>query len=213
MLSSVAPFVSLDQTRTFTYVPLDMDDPGKNILDDSYDSYDVSRMIAADPVPVEQLLIDLRKFYDENASDVHLDALLASFNPRHLHVLAKPDLINRTEYYLDLSCQLPWSGLRKATFTQSCAWTGLAEIPNLAGRAPPLDLVYDFSSRLVEDNHDFDRLMGELSDDLDRSGTLGKGRPLFGRVQLWLVDPDEVARAKIVLVGCSCTTLDIRVKP
>ena len=210
MLASVAPFVSLDQTRTFTYVPLEKDEPDKSNLDDSYD---VSQTIAADPVPVEQLLVDLRNVHLETALDVHLDALLASFNPHHLHVLAQPIASSRVGAYLYLSGQLAWSNLCKATFTHSLpARMFLARIPNLAGRTPPLELVLDFSTSTAGFCNRFDKLVEELRDDLDRSGRFGKGRPLFGRVQLWLVDLDEVTRAKIVLVGCSCTTLDIAVK-
>lgn len=206
MLPSIALWVSLDQTRTFTCAPTCPDD-----LRDM----DVSSELCSDPGRIEELVVDLRETGlaegQDGAVNISLDALLTSFNPQHLHVLAQPVSYARIICYLFLlSRQLVWSQLRKVRFTHSLSSNGSGDFPSLVGRSPPLDLEYEVSTQAAEYD-DFEETLVEILADLVGHSNQVVDHHVFGHVQV-VNNKDEVALAKERLVGCSCTSLEIGVK-
>lgn len=200
MLPSIAPFVSPEQIKKFTYIPLD----SPTIPPDAY------RPISSSAVVVNELVLDLR---EAQTDDIALDIVLSSFDPLRFRVLA----FTRAYGYrwfpvtLNLPPTLPWSQIQQVAFTNAGGSDYLAKFAYLADRSPPLDIVYDFtSSGADEDGLRF--LLLDVRDDLIDREANPRDRPIFGAVQLWLDDEEDVALARKWLVGCSCTSLGIGVK-
>lgn len=199
MLPSVAPFVSPAQIKKFTYIPLDAPaiDP------------DTSQTLASSVIVVDELMLDLR---DDPTVDIILDVVLSSFDPLNLHVINRPYGDNRSPGLLDIPETLLWSRIRRATFTNSGLGEYLDRVAYLADRSPLLDLVYDLTGS-AEDQDSLRYVLLDVGADLNWEGDGSREGPAFGHVQVWLSNEDEVALLKEKLVGCSCSSLDIGVKP
>ena len=197
MLPSVAPLVSLEQTKTFTYV----------VLDARGSLADISRSITFSPVHVEELKIDFREdMLAESTHSARLDELLACFDPTHLHLLARPRPMKLTRVHFTFAPDLAWSQLRQMSFTHSLADRELADVAVVAD-CSPVDLVYDLAGHLSE--ADVEDTLRFVQDDL---GPKEKEATAFGHVQIWVSNNDEVAMAEDMLADCSCTSIDIGVK-
>ena len=182
MLPSVAPFVSPAQIKKFTYITL-----GASDIDP-----DTSPTLSSSVIVVDELVLDMR---DDPTVDLILDDLLSSFDPLHLHVLNRPDGGDRTPGLLSTPGTLPWSRLRRVTFTNAGGSDFLAKFAYLADRSPLLDIVYDFTSSGA-DGDGLRTLLLDVRDDLIDREANPRHRPIFGGVQLWLDDEEDVALAR-----------------
>ena len=201
MLASIAPFVSLEQTRMFTYAPLtDMDAK----------SADISQPIASAPVQIEDLVIDMREKTDPGF--VHIHVLLASFSPCYLHLLAQPACEDRVQVDFSLPEDLGWFRLRKMTFVNEITSDLLLWHATSPDRSFLLDLEYDIS-RPGPESDDLEKTLEIIREDLIRWPVADDpSQRAFGHIQVWVADEKEVALARKILVDCSCTSIDIGVK-
>ena len=196
LIPFIAPHVSLTQTHTFTYIPLDV-------------ASDLARPLASSSVPLSALTIDLREAPQNPFT--HLDVLLCSFDPEHLHVLAKPVAESRLYRFFDGPIDVRWSRLRRITLTSALA--GLVVPPSgLAHRDPPINLVYEVrgvsgGGMSTLSRRDLQRIRRNFTAGKRDEG--GEARPAFGTVKVWVDDLAEVALAREVLVGCGCADLEV----
>lgn len=195
MIPSVAPSVSLAQTKRFTF-----------IVEDS--SSDVSRPLSSSPLLLDSAVFDL----SEGQLRVDLPVLLSSVDPRLLHVVAEPTPPSvRQGHTLSLDLRSSINRLRGIIFPSALDCRPLVEEACLVGRSPLLDLVYDFSKEVGMELHVLENTLGAIHDDL-QPGSHSHERTAFGRVRVWLADKAEVECAKKILVNCNCTSLDIGIK-
>lgn len=199
VLASIAPFVSLDQTKSFTYM----------VPDTGFSIQDVSSPLCSSPVAVERLHVDLRDSEVE-ITHVNIDLLLCSFNPTHFSATSRPTDLCRVGRYFNLP-NVAWTDLQLLTFTHALSYISLAYASGLGPTTSRPDLVYDMSDRHPREEDDLVDKLSEVSDDLRTplDPTLGTA---FGHVQVWVHDEEEVKLAKTRLVGCSYISLDIGVK-
>lgn len=204
MLASIAPSVSLDQTRSFTYV-LSVEANRKAV--------DISRPIVSAPVHVDELAIELPEATNHPypSGDISLNVLLASFDPTHLHLLGRPASRSRVDCTFSIPYDSAWSQLRKITFVNSLTNRIFATIAFVVDRSPLLDLVFDVST-LGQGTSGLEVTLKCILGDLRRKTTGAVAGPAFGHVQVWVHDEDEVTLARTRLVNCSCRSLDIGVK-
>lgn len=199
-LASIAPFVSLNQARTFTYVlPESAEMNG--------DSEDVTQRLSLSTGQLEDLVIDLRQA-PPRIREIELPNLLASFDFGHLHVTSLPTL---PKSCFTLPSHLKLSRLRQITLTHALNNQPLIQIAPIVARSPCINLVYDLVRSPSTDSGE--RILSAICDDLCPQDLGAEGSSTaFGHVQLWLANEREVALAKEVLVDCSCTSLEIGVK-
>lgn len=208
MLAGIAPFVSLEQTKTFTYVL-----PANVVVDQA----DINQRISSSTVPIDTLIIDGRQTVPnpKGFQVLKVNVLLRSFSPKRLQLLALPGSHTRIALTFKCPFEVAWSDLREVTFAHSLfQGDGRSPtLPMLAERYPALNVVYDIS------NSKWPSVEGDLRDCLDDiqwelSSQHGDpdGPLAIGHVRVWMADEDEVALAKEILVDYSCASLDIGVK-
>ena len=207
MIPAVEPFLSLKQTKSFTYLALD----GAHAA-----ASDAYRRIVRTPVDLDSVVLDLRGVGNSSlprSFTIDLHRVLRSINPRQLHVLASPTARHRYGAFLDLSSPRAWSQLQEITFTHAFAGRALCGESYLEHRSPLLDLVYDFSDRVGTEEIRLRAVLECIRNDLGYGlGTRREEPRAFGHVQVWLHDEDEVVLAETILLDCDCESLEIGVK-
>jgi hypothetical protein len=200
VLPSVAPFVSLAQTRTFTYTPLSHD-------------LNLTHMDKLTPAPLllDELVIDLRHLLHDRDStsavtkciSVGLDGLLSSTNPTRCHFFGRPTSIWRIPFWIQFPQGLDWSRTRTVTLTHATCSDVPGYAPAFSVDTPLFDLVLDLTEYCGDHAHDLDfelkQVVGKDITSSWRAESQDAGRTL-GDVQIWLHDKREVEVAKRILI-------------
>jgi hypothetical protein len=207
VLPSVAPFVSLAQTRTFHYTRLSHD-PDLTSMD---------KPLADQPLLLDELVIDVRDMlpnhykardngyytHDDYHASVGVERLLSSTNPTRCHFLGRPNPIYLIPFYIQFPEGLDWSRTRTVIFTHASCSVAPDCIPAFSIDTPPFDLVFDLAGYGGYDVHDLDMELDGISDFcLHRRWRAEHqdAEPTLGHVQIWLRNEREVELAKKILI-------------